>query len=132
MARARRGCYVVTMNGRRASRGTRGAPPRLSDDERARAEAEGVVYMARWGSRAQHLQRVFVAVVVPWLVANLAWGEGVMQLPALVWLAWPAASGVIYLTLQRWARSANATTGAFLATVLLQLVVQIVTRPGPS
>jgi len=113
-------------------RGTRGAIPRLSDAARARAEAEGVVTMARWSSRAQHLQRVFVAVVVPWFVANLAWGDGVMQLPALGWLAWPAASAVIYLALQRWARSTNATTAAFGATTLLQLVVQVVTWRGRS
>jgi hypothetical protein len=49
-----------------------------------------------------------------------------MQLPALGWLAWPAASAVIYLALQR-ARSTNATTAAFFATLLLQLVVQLVT-----
>ena len=115
------------MNGHRVLRGTRGAIPRLSDAERARAEAEGVVYMARWSSRAQHLQRVFVAVLVPWLVANLAWGDGVMQLPALGWLAWPAATAVIYLALQRWARSANATMAVFFATLLLQLVVQLAT-----
>ncbi len=108
-------------------RGTRGGIPRLPDAERARNEAEGVVYMARWASRAQQLQRVFVAIVVPWLAANLAWGDGVMQLPALGWLAWPAASAVIYLALQRWARSTNATTAAFFATVLLQFVVQLVT-----
>ena len=112
--------------------GTCGAIPRLSDAERARNEAEGVVYMARWTSRAQHLQRVFVAVVVPWWVASLAWGDGVMQLPALGWVAWPAASAVIYLALQRWARSANATMAAFFATLLLQLVVQFVTWPGRS
>lgn len=112
-------------------RGTRGGIPRLPDAERARNEAEGVVYMARWSARAQQLQRVFVAAVVPWLVANLAWGDGVMRLPALGWLAWPAASAVIYLALQRWARSTNATTAAFVVAMLLQLVVQL-TWPGRS
>ena len=88
--------------------------------------------MARWNSRAQQLQRVLVAIVVPWFVANLAWGDGVMQLPALGWLAWPAASAVIYLALQRWARSTNATTAAFGVASLLQLVVLFVTMPGRS
>jgi hypothetical protein len=55
-----------------------------------------------------------------------------MRMPPLGWLAWLAASAAIYVALERWARSASATTMVFLAGILLQLVVPWVSWPGRS
>ena len=60
----------------------------------ARGRADGAANMARFASAAQRLQQLWVAVVFPFLVADLVWGFEVKQMPMLGWLARPAVTPV--------------------------------------
>jgi hypothetical protein len=103
-----------------------------SDAKHQQIDAEGAAHMARFTAGAERFQRFFVAFAVPFFVAHLSAGASIVQMPALGWLAWPAAAAAIYLAQRRWVCSAAANSAVLLAVFVLQLVFQWVSWPGRS